>query len=437
MNHLLERPSTRRIFAGVLFAFALLLNCLTPYVADDYNYRLSLLTKTVNRNLMDVAQSMYVHCFTMNGRVVSHTLEMIFLLMPKFVFNVCNAAVLTALVWGMSRVASCGRRHNVLLMAAVAMGLWYFTPAFGQVMLWQVGALNYLWGLLAGLALMVPYICRYVRGREFLPKTWMKVLFSILSIFIGMYTEITSFIAILLSLILLLWAIGEKKVTVKTWLWIPLILAVVGFLIMMEMPAETAAKQGDLTLETLLKNFNTATTMLETSLLKLGVAWAVLFTLGCWMKAEKERLVLSGVLTFGAVAANYMLIVASYYPERCMCTSTMLLLLSCAVLVPELMKTKGGVVCACGCAALTILFLFRLVPGTYDIYKTYVDFQARQEIIYEKIQEGETDLVLPCVHASTKYSAFAGTKDLDTEDAETWPNNAMAEYYGVEHIWGY
>lgn len=422
---------------GALFLFMLLLNCLTPYVADDYVYRNSFQDGTRLKSLTDVAKSMYVHCFKMNGRVVSHTLEQLFLLVPKAAFNVFNAAVFTGLIYLLYRVANMGRERNVLLLIAIGMAFWFFMPVFGQVVLWQVGALNYLWSLLAGLTLMLPYICRFSRGKELLEKTWQKMLFCAASLLLGMYSEVTSFIAILLSVVLLVLSLAMKKEKPKTWLWVPIAVACVGYTIMMTMPAEAAAKQGELTLEALMRNFSAVTVMLKEHLLTLCLVWGGVFALGCWLKVRREKLILSGVFAFGAVAANYMLIVASYLPERCLCTTAMLLILACGVLAPELVRHRAGVACACGGAVLTVAFLFELVTGSYAIYKNYTDFTAREQQIAQYIAEGQTDLILPCVHASSPYSAFWGTTDLNTEQRETWPNRQMANYYGVDSIIGY
>ena len=421
----------------VLFLFLLLLNCLTPYIADDYGYRLGFHNKEPLESLGDVARSMYVHCFAMNGRVVSHSLEQIFMLMPKLVFNICNAAVFAGLIYLMYRVVNLGRKRNVLLLVAVGMAFWYFMPVFGQVALWQVGALNYLWALPVGLGLMLPYIYCFYKRSELLKRIWHKVFFCVLAFFAGMYSEVTSFVAILLSLILLVLTMALHQGKRKTWLWIPLGLAVAGFFVMMLMPAEMSAKQGELTLEALMGNFSAVTELLRQHLLVLCLTWAAMFALGCWLQADRDRLILSGLFVFGALTASYMLIVASYIPERCLCTTTMLLILACGVLVPELLRKKSGALCACGGAVLTVAFLFQLVTGSYEIWRNYSNFMSREQLIAEYVAAGETDLVLPLVHANSEYSAFWGTKDLDTETTDTWPNTQMAKYYGVNSIIGY
>lgn len=426
-----------RILMGLLFCFMLLLNCLTPYIADDYAYRISFHDGQLNRNIMDVIRSMYAHCFTMNGRVISHGLESLFLLLPKIVFNLCNAAVYTLLMYALYRISNIGKRENPLMFLGISMAFWHFMPVFGQVALWQVGALNYLWGLAVGIVFLLPYIVCYVKKSDPLPKLWMKVLFSVAALCVGMYTEVTSFIAILLGGILLGISGATGRIQWKHWLWIPLGIACVGFLIMMRMPAEINAKQGAMSLGQLLSGFDIATQMLESNLKWLCIGWGLCFGLGVYGKLQTERLVLSGLFAFGAVVGNFMLSVASYYPGRCMCTSCMLLVLACGVLMPELKTGTAGAFRACVTAGLSVAFLFSLARGSYDIWWTYTSFKAREIVIEQAKNQGQEDLKLQIVHANTKYSAFWDTKDLDVETADTWPNNQMAVYYGVHTIIGY
>lgn len=425
------------ILMGLLFVYMLILNLLTPYIADDYVYRFSFADSSLNRTVADVVKSMYAHCFNMNGRVISHSLESLFLLMPKLVFDLCNAAVYVFVMYALYRICNFKRRPCPVLFLVIAMAFWYFMPVFGQVVLWQVGALNYLWGLAVGAAFLLPYIVNYVNSADPLPSGWMKVLFSAAALVVGMYTEVTSFVVILLGLLLIVISGATGRTAWKNWLWIPLGIALVGFLIMMQMPAEINAKEGEPGLAQLMKGFDTAAEMMELHLKWLCIIWGGCFDLGVYGKVRTERLVLSGLFAFGAVVGNFMLTVAAYYPERCLCTSCMLLILACGVVIPELKSGGVGACRACAGAALAVAFLFSLARGSYDIFRTYTDFTAREIIIAQAVQEGRRELALPLVHAHSQYSAFWDTKDLDTETANSWPNNQMAQYYGVSSITGY
>lgn len=68
------------IFLGVIGAFMLLLNLLTPYCADDFAYMESFDTQQWIERIWDVFPSMAAHARTMNGRLISHGLGQLFMI---------------------------------------------------------------------------------------------------------------------------------------------------------------------------------------------------------------------------------------------------------------------------------------------------------------------------------------------------------------------
>lgn len=422
--------------AALLFLFILLLNCLTPHVADDYGYMVSFYNQQWIKNPMDVVYSMYAHSFSMNGRIISHAFGQVFMIWPKPVFNLCNAFVYVALMLFLYRAANFKHKRNLLLFIGICMSFWLFLPAFGQVALWQIGSVNYLWALLAGALYLSPFVYRFVYRRDPLPRLWQKALFCLFALPFGMYTEITSFIAMFLGAALLAASRVVKKESLKSWLVFPILIAAAGYLLLMSMPAERTTKQSGISIAIFLGNFVNAANMLKTYGLVLLLVWTVLFVLGMYAKVSVERLWLSGLFSFGAVSANYMLTAAKYYPERCICTTITLLILACAVLIPELIGTKAEIACACGGGVLLVTFAFSLLLGTYDIWKSHVSFTVRENVIQQHIEAGELDIALPVIVPSTQYSAYWGLTDLNTETSQTWPNNYMSAYYGLKSILG-
>ncbi len=423
--------------AAVIFLFALALNFLTPYVADDYVYRLGFHTKKELTGVLDVAKSMYVHSYRMNGRVVSHFFGQLFMLWPKAIFNIVNSAVITALLFLMSYLASGCRRPTAFTVLCAAMAFWVGCPVFGQVALWQLGSVNYLWGLFFGIIFILPYFFRFFHEKDPLDRTWKRILFSIFSFFFGFYVEIMSFIAPFIAAVLVISYYFKKK-TLKTWLIVPIILSAAGYLALMSMPAELAAKQTSMSITILLKNFVKATEMLKTYGFTLIIVWIALEVLGFYLKGDRERLLLSAVFAFSAVLANYMLTFAAYYEPRCACPAVMLLIMACLTAGEGLSGEKlGKMVKNMLFFSLSLTFFFSAVTGCAGIFSDYSAYLAREEQIIDAKQAGETDLTLPVVHPTSPYSAFWGLLDLNTDTRDTWPNIQMSEYYGVDSIIGY
>lgn len=423
-----------------IFLFALILNGLTPYVADDYVYRLSFDTKKELTGVVDVVKSMAVHAVRMNGRVESRFLGQLFMLWPKAVFNVVNAAVLTALLVLVAALCAGWKRPTALLLACAAMGFWKFCPVFGQTALWQIGSVNYLWGLFFGTVFLTPYIIRFLRGEgAFLDRPWKRALFSVFSLLFGAYVEGMSFIAPLTAAALLLLSRVLHKTSLKTWLLMPVGLALAGYLVLMSMPAELAAKQTSMTLSDLIHNFATATDMLEAHGSVLLTVWLALEITGIVLKGDRDRLVLSAVFVGAALAANYMLTFVAYYATRCASPVVLFLLMACLTAGMSGIggHSAGVILKAFLVCTLVMTFTFSAVSGACGILSDWAAFRSREAVIEAAREAGETDLVLPVVHPSSPYSAFWELLDLNTETRDTWPNHQMAAYYGVNSILGY
>ena len=132
MKKRLENKSISKIIYVLIFGFILVLNFLTPYVADDYVYMVSFDTKELLTSLSQIPESMYVHCLKMNGRLISHTLEQLFMLLPKGIFNLCNASVFTLLIRLTVSLFNQNNTGKPFLPAVVFMALWCTTPVFDR-----------------------------------------------------------------------------------------------------------------------------------------------------------------------------------------------------------------------------------------------------------------------------------------------------------------
>jgi len=434
MKKRLQERTALGLCLGLIFGFMLVLNELTPYAADDFVYMVSFDTKELLTSLSQIPASMYVHSQRMNGRLISHTLEQLFMLVPKGVFNLCNATVFTLLIYFMYRIVNQVRKTSPLLLFALFMALWCTMPVFGQVVLWQVGALNYLWALAGCLLFLFPYFHWYLAGTEVLTSRTIQILFCAAGFLFGMYSEMTSFVGIYLAGAMLVLSIFLKKRTAKTWLWLPLVFAGIGYCIMLAMPAEVTAKvAGGLDLSMLISNAVRGAGKLLLNCWHLLILWVIYFILGAYQKINRDRLLLSALFFTGAAGSVCMTIIASYFPARCLATATILLILAVAVLIPPCRENS---VSRIACIFLSIWFVWACWIGTGDILDCHNQFKRRETIIAQEKAQGEQNLVLDIVIPETPYSPFWDLRDLSCEETETWPNSSMAKYYQVDSILG-
>ncbi len=425
------------VFSVLVFIVMLVFNCMTPYLADDYIYRYSFEDAALIESVMQIPMSMYHHSKIMNGRVISHGFEQLFMTMPKIVFNVVNSIVFTACMYLMYRMCMGRKKDNLCIFGAIVVSAWLFTPAFGQVYLWQVGAVNYLWALFFAMVFLSPYIDNYKNKTPVLKNNIVFVLFCIFALLLGMYSEVASFIAIMVAVGVVVAArfMCKQKITLKKVL--PIVFAVIGFVLLLMMPVEMSAKVSDgLTLDKLLENFGACTIMLEKYFIVPIIVWAVLIVVSLYMKKGYKSIVLSLILAFCAVCANYVMIIGAYIPERSLFVAAALFIMADIVLAADVIKTSYGVWVSAGAAVLAVCFVFSFVHGAYDIYNCYDEFTDREEYIINARDAGETDLVVPIVKPDTMHSPFWGVVDLNCESTQQWPNVTVAWYYGINSILG-
>lgn len=435
MSRQLEHSRTRRLIwvvsAGILL-WMLAMNLLTPYICDDYTYRLNFATAEPLESVFEILPSMYAHSFKMNGRLVSHGLAQLFMLLPPVVFDVVNSVVFLFTLLLALRL--CGAKGNGGLLLAMFCLVWQFTPVFGQVALWQVGTVNYFWSLTAFVLFITPELLRFHENRRLLTRPWHWAMLCIYAFFFGWYNEIASFVGICMVLCLIvleLWFSREKPELRR---FLPILFAAAGYLVMLSAPAQSANKQADaLTLAVLLQRFVSCGWMLVKHCWPLLVLFAAAFCMGLRARLNRKTMVLSALFALAGICANFMPMAASYYPERCMCTTVFLLVM--AILFPAA-RIRSGRSALAAAAAVLLLTLPSLFLGGRDILSCHRQFQMREAAIAQALANDHRDVTANVVHPETPWSGFYGIRDLRTEDPDTWPNHDMARYYGLDSLIG-
>ncbi|HNX59329.1 MAG TPA: DUF6056 family protein, partial [Spirochaetota bacterium] len=159
-------------FATVLstFIIILILNFLTPLLADDYRYSFIFSDPGFHRvqSLHDVIVSQYHHWLDWGGRNIAHFFCQFFLMYDKSVFNIFNSlmyVIFTLLIY--FHAAGIRSKFKPYLFVIINLLLWIFLPAWGQDILWLTGSCNYLWGSAFILAFLLPYRLSFLDSEKF------------------------------------------------------------------------------------------------------------------------------------------------------------------------------------------------------------------------------------------------------------------------------
>lgn len=432
INQMKESKKLSYFIYFIFFSFMLALNYFTPKCVDDYCYMISLATIERIRGIRDIFSSLYIHAFTMNGRLIAHFFVYIFDWLPKSIFNFLNAGMYLMLIILTSRIIS--RKTNNLLLVLVFMLIWVFELDFGQVNLWLTGSCNYLWGHVFFLLFILPYYDLYCFNKRIKGKI-VSVFFLLFAFFVGAYNEVTSFSALLFCSVFLFLSWKSNKLE-QLWVYFfAIILCGAGALSLFLSPAEHG-KSGDLMSVDSLVNGFARSAKVYLNFLPLILIWVILFFVAAKKEAKDKRLISSTIFFGGSVCANFLLVAASSYPGRCAAVSLILLIVADGILICDLPLASSHGFAALSAAIVIPFFCYFSVFGVYDIYNTGVKIKSNEQIIAEAVSRGEERISIPCVYPNTKYSAIYNLKYIDLERPDIWPNENMATYYGVERIEG-
>ena len=434
LNKVFQPKSVFYFLIVIVFGVMLMVNCLTPYVGDDFAYFFSWKDRARLQNVLQIFESMYAHAFSMNGRLVPHFFVQLFSLMPKGVFNIVNAIIFClTFILVLRNAGLTGKKYadGFLFVGAVA-AYWYYMPAFGQVNLWTDGACNYLWALMSAVCFLHPFIQLVLSEKDELTKS--KIIFYVVfSLLFGNFSESVSISAIVGAAFLLIAykCISKKKIPVKYYIFI--IAAFAGYVFMYLCPAEVANKAGSGSIKEMIAALYTCIRYFIQYGGTLFVIWGVLALVYLYKKLSMKKLLISFIVLLVAIGSDVIFMFASYYPERCMSGMIFFLIQADVILLSGLCDTKYEVITGALAFIMCVVCVLPALSGVADIYSLYKQSVTRNEIIQECQKNGTKDVKLPVYITSTKYSAANGLRDVK-EEADVWPNTDMADYYGFNTI---
>lgn len=438
----------RRLFlllAALVFLSLLILNFLTPYLADDFTFAYAFDTGARLHSLPQLMQSLAYHYREWTGRVVVKFFAQGFTMLPKAVFNFCNAAAYLGLGLVIYRLARGRRtgRYDVLAFVLIEIALWEISPAFGQTNLWMCGSCNYLWASLGCLAFLLPW--RYSLQKTF-SAGWCAALgMAVVGLLAGWLSENTSAGMLACAGLCLLWTLVRRH-RAPLWMWTGFCGAVAGFVLLIAAPGNynRAGNFADAT-PTLTKyavRFFRCSNMLRDNALPLLLAFAALFALLAFQKysekgvgrAAQTSLFWPLALLTGALAANYAMILSPFYYERSSHGVFSLLTAACAACLVQLHGTWIRRVLTACAACLCVVCAFDVCDGAYDIASYFVMYSKRDAAIRAQItgteQEPSGAVVTYGIEPYTRWCGAYGLPDIRANGEDSIAL-ARAKWYGT------
>lgn len=417
----------------VLFVF----NTITPYNGDDFDYKLVFGTGRVVSSFSDVVESQVTHYLTHGGRSVAHTLAQIFLLLPKWVYNIAASLVYTLFMYIIMRLMQEKKEWNAKLLFLVLIISWFGFGVWGETFLWLIGACNYLWTTLFVVSLVL--LCQQNHQYEGWRKYALPVFAFFLAIIAGWSNENTSVAlsAMLISYILFFAKVRKEKVA--PYLYTALVGAVIGLLILLLAPGNYT-RLDEIALHGYEK-INFFVTVICRGLIYTGVVlytnMPIFILIFIGLKRSKHSLSLFqdtflGVYLIGIFFTTYSMVLSPQFPPRAVVFDTVLLML----VLHLLWKDKPFMFTKRNLSIMLCVWSISLVLAFIGDVKMYRDTQLCFRTIEEQRDKGIRDVVLPVnpsawgIENHCELSPFSKLYG----DTHNWKNEAQAKYFGVDTI---
>lgn len=414
------------LILGIFFFLTLVLNILTPIIADDFGYSLNL-DKDHLGSIKDIINFQIIHYIYWGGRSVAHTLVQLFLLLPKWIFNIFNSLCYTYLVYLIYKIAKQDKKDNYCLLMIIFLSLYFITPVFGQNILWLTGACNYLWTTTIILFLINQYLTNKNTSK------WYTIFIFIMGLISGWTNENSAVgLIIILGLLTLLETRENKKV--KVWQLSGLVGTIIGFAIMIAAPGNYVRSSGYNEkisfIAKIFQRFLDCTTGMFKYLLPLIIFLVILLAITSIKKRKINKNSL--IFAIGAIFTIYSMVMSPTFPERAWFSTIVFLLIATITLVFDLELNKKTTKYLKYLTILTIIFFAidyqKLVIDINDLNKTW---SARKTYI-EKNKD-KKEIVLSIYKTTNRKNPLYGQIDI-TSNPNEWPNTDMEKYFKVKKI---
>jgi len=463
-EHHIDGYSLFALFIMLLFFF-FILYCTshTSLIADDYAYMFDFSTGWDEPNtagiypppegcerinsVTQIIPSMSAHRSCMNGRVFSHGLVQLFLMLPKTLFNVIDALIFTlemgliALLptWVLGQMR---KKNAPLFLGVVFSCICFFQMNFGEVNLWLDGAINYLWGSVLGLLYIGSYLMLYY-NEWFFSCRGRKLEFLILSFIVGAYNESLGCTLSAFSFLVILYLRKtKKKIDISAVL--SFFLTVLGFIFLVSAPATMVNKiQGGSFLFAVRNAIKMIPVLVKSSRRILGLLILVILLLTYALKKQinRDHLSVSLIILLCAIVCFFSLSLAGRVPLRAFFFIPVLLCLDCMWLLTCIFEgEEDRAWCKAGRVAIAViasLFIISCVPkGVADIYKVSMLTSSNEKQIIAARESGESVAFIHDIprEGLSSFVALEGLNYIDRDNPESWPNVYMAKYYGLDEI---
>ena len=413
-----------------IFIMMLILNFLTPLIADDYSYSFGLENKRIT-NIIDIILKQADHYMKWGGRTVAHTIANFFLMYSKYFFNVANSLIYTLLVYLIYEHSRSSEKEKPLFIILIHFGLYFLTPVFGQTCIWLIGSCNYLWTT----TIMLSFLLMYKERANKNDRLPLIIGMFFLGIVSGWTNENTAFGLIVITLLSTI--IYKKKNKIQRYKLSGLIGLIIGFIIMIIAPgnyvrSKEFVDKTPLIIKLIERTINCTIGIIE-YIPVLIVITVILITIYIYQKKKIDNRVF--IFLLGAFFTIYATVLSPIFPERSWFGIVVFMLIAITTLainLEDIHKIYKYIL-----IDLSIITAFFYI-GDYlilvkDIYQLKSTWDYRINLIETGKKEGQKDFEFYTYNSENKKSPVYGLADL-SDKPHSWPNDAIELYYKIYSV---
>ena len=399
----------------VIFIFVLVFNFLTPYLLDDYQYMFDYTGTHRNNSIIDIFVNLKVMYFTWGGRMFAHFFAYLFLMFPKWIFNIVNSVVYVLNIYLIYLISKGDRKDNYSYLLLIHMIVFVFFPVFGQVFLWLDGSCNYSFTLLMQLF----FIYKILNIKD---GKYNYILYFIISLFAGMCNENSS-LSLIVFLILYSF-INRDNIKLKITSLIGLI---IGYLFMFLAPGNYVRMEyegGTSFFVNLIDKF----VYLVSCFWPIIIAFFLLAIVTLFKNKEEGKLSLiiyiSSLIAFFSMMASPQLNIRSF---------TMSAIYIFIIVMILFLNIKKDIIRKCLFIFFSILFLVVLFNTSKDYFEYSNFIQKRYYSISKAKNDGKKEVKIPIYSQSENCRVPVSCELEDIRfDKDDFPNYFMSKYYRID-----
>lgn len=426
------------IVVMISFAAIFIYNYFTPLMSDELQFDAS-----QYQSLADIFKAEYANYMSWNGRSVVQFIMRCFLLMPKWVFNICNSICFVILMLLMYWNIRQRRKYDISVYILVNLMVWQFGVEFAQTILWVSGACNYLWGaaIILGFVTLYRYYTEHTEQiKHPVPLSIGLFVFGVLG---GWCNENTSGGGFLLILFFAaVYYVHNRKL--KPWMITGICGMLTGLIFMVMAPGnrlrgallrEEEEHSGIMAYVGRFLKINHAVETYLFMMLAVIIVLFVFFLLKGNSLVQMDNMI---VYTVVSIATSYALIFTPQPMDRAYFGAGIFMIIAFVQAIwyiphEEILLNAvryGGI------AAFTVFMFFSYCENGADLARIMREVNERDNYVQEQKAQGNYNLTVPMLRPEfeTKYS-FLYMNDVD-EDQESWGCSIYRQYYGLESLVG-